>query len=248
MVGVGIARWGWMHALVGLLAVIVPGSVAVAQVVDTSPGHVVVMREKADLRCGETYYKVMEVKAGTLLVIDGSSAEWARVSYPPAGTAFVQAEHVRYDASASTATVTEPTRLRAANFTTGFRGSWKSLLATPLPLGTVLKVTEPAADEDGRVLAYRVVVPAAARGFMRREDLRQATAEEVAAARRSSDGVVEAPRPGRTDPAPAPVPVPVPSPAEDSTAVPVDRSTDSARPTLLDPMTPPGQEPPADVA
>lgn len=278
MQGVGIARVRWIQMVVALLTAWTAAGPALAQVKDVAAYFVVVSKDKADLRSGETanYYKVLELPAGTVLSVDGEAGEWARVTYPAAATAFVQAEHVRFDAASSTATVTEPTRLRAANSLTGFKGSWKALLAAPLTAGSTLKVTEPAKDDEGRVVAYRVTAPAAARGYVRRADVRQASPAEVESARRAGH-VTEAPAPGKTseipqpqngpanvkdkpqpvNPTPAPAPSTAPSaagtptgttpaPAPGTTPAPTN-VTPPGNNTLLEPMVKPGETPPAPV-
>ncbi|MCK6476735.1 MAG: hypothetical protein L6Q35_07890, partial [Phycisphaerales bacterium] len=162
MEGVGIAplRSVVFGLVVVLLSLIAP--TARAQVKDVAPSQVVVTRDKAEMRCGSDrniYYKSGEVAAGTVLTIDGEMGEWARVSYPPKATAFVATNSVRYDEAAGTATLIEASRLYAENAVAGHPGSWKTLLANPLPAGTVLKVTALAKDEQGRVIAYHVVPP-----------------------------------------------------------------------------------------
>ncbi len=276
MQGVGIARVRWIQMVVALLTAWTAAGPALAQVKDVAAYFVVVSKDKADLRSGETanYYKVLELPAGTVLSVDGEAGEWARVTYPGAATAFVQAEHVRFDAASNTATVTEPTRLRAANSLTGFKGSWKALLAAPLTAGSTLKVTEQAKDDEGRVVAYRVTAPAAARGYVRRADVRQATPAEIESARRAGN-MTEAPAPGKTsdtpqpqngpanvkdkpqpvNPTPSPAPSPAPAPASTPAGTtPAPAPGTPPAPTnvtppgdnkLLEPMVKPGETPPA---
>jgi hypothetical protein len=262
MAGVRIAHARWMHVVVALLTAWTAAGTAVAQVKDVSPYHVVVTKDKADLRCGEAnnYYRVAEIAAGTVLVVDGEGREFARVSYPAGVLAFVKAEEVTFNEAAKTVSITQPTRLNAINVTIGgISSSWQKLLAQPLPAGTTLRVSEPAKDEEGRVVAYKVTPPSQARGFVRLADVRRATPAEIETHRAKTGEQPEAPRPGATEtpgttpaPTPAPVPAPVPAPANNDAA-----NKDAAKPatdgttppagsdsSLVEPMVRPGETPP----
>ncbi len=263
MSGVRIAHSRWFHACLAALGAWLPASTSLAQVKDVTPYYVVVTKDKADFRCGETgnFYRVLELKASTLLQVDGEAGEYARVTYPPGATVLVKAEEVTYDAPASKATLTQATRLWAPNALTGaLNGSWKGVLPRPLPVGTALKVAEASKDAEGRVDSYRVVAPDAARGFVRRADVRQASAAEIEAARRTTPTptptpAVEAPRPGKTDDAPrptaagptntkdAPQTVPPSTPATPSSK-PADKPAPAPGDTsLVEPMVKPGDKP-----
>lgn len=262
---VGIARTRWIQVFVSVVASLLIAGTAAGQVKDVATGYVVVTKDKADLRCGETtnYYKVMELAAGTVLTLDGEATDYARVGYPAGATALIKAEDVRYDEATKTATVTQPSKLRAANVLTGaLDSSWKSLLAQPLAAGTTLKVSESVKDAEGRVVAYRVPAPAAARGFVRRADVRQATPAEIEAARGKQAPLAEAPRPGNTDkvgaPAPGPTNVkdppqqvaPTPKPQEgvekpaENQGTPPAPSPAPGDNSLVEPMVKPGETPP----
>lgn len=246
---VGIARAGWIRVVLAVAASIWGAGTALAQVKDVAAGFVVVTKDKADLRCGETtnYYKVAELAAGTLLTVDGEAGDFARVSYPDGVTALIKAEEVRYDDAAKTATVTQATKLRATNvLMPTLVGSWKGLLSQPLAVGTSLKVVESVKDTEGRVNAYRVPAPAAARGFVRRADVRQATAQEIEAARAKHGGTP----PPATKPAPSPAPAPTVEPAKPANTPNQGAGGEKTPPapgdhSLVEPMVKPGEKPPA---
>ncbi|HLO41503.1 MAG TPA: hypothetical protein VK176_10800, partial [Phycisphaerales bacterium] len=226
MAGVRIAHARWVHVVMALVTAWTAAATAQAQVKDVTAYHVVVTRDKADLRCGEAsnFYKVAELAQGTVLVVDGEATDYARVGYPAGVLAFVKAEEVSYNEAAKTVSVTQPTRLRAINATIGGIGSsWKNLLAQPLPAGVTLKASEASKDEEGRVVAYKVTPPSQARGFVRLADVRRATPAEVETHRAKTGEHPEAPRPGPTEtpgvtptpgtpPAPTPTPTPTPTP------------------------------------
>ncbi len=262
MAGVRIAHARWMHVLVALVSAWTAAGTAVAQVKDVSSYHVVVTKDKADLRCGEAnnYYRVAEIASGTVLMVDGEGREFARVSYPAGVLAFVKAEEVTFNEAAKTVSITQPTRLNAINFTIGgISSSWQKLLAQPLPAGTTLKVSEPAKDDEGRVVAYKVTPPSQARGYIRLADVRRATPAEIESHRAKTGEQPEAPRPGPTEATPAPTPAPVPAPANNDAAKPTTDGTTPApkgtAPTgttppagsdnsLVEPMVRPGETPP----
>ncbi len=169
-----------MAAALPLLA----GSVVHAQttgVADVTPYvGVISAAEKASMRCGPTSsrYTVLEIKTGTPIIIDGEGNGWLRVRYPENTAAFVRAEDV--SVSGDTATLVRASTLLAANLISGMDGSWQKLLNDPLPANSTLKVLEPVKDPTGPIIAYRVVAPEQARGFIESRQVRKATDAEAA--------------------------------------------------------------------
>lgn len=152
---------------------------AFAQLNQVEP-YYVVATEKLSLRCGEgeLFYRVGEVPAGTMLLLDGESTAWSRIMYPTGVHAYIRAEEVD-EVGASTLKI-KPSKLKAVNLATGWSGSWKALLATPLPSGTSLKLIEPVRDGDtGPIVGYKVHAPEQARAFVESRAVRKATDAEV---------------------------------------------------------------------
>ncbi|MFZ4575162.1 MAG: hypothetical protein ACOYN0_12240, partial [Phycisphaerales bacterium] len=120
----------------------VPASTAFGQVKEAPASYLAVAQETASGHCkdSENYYKVVELKKGQVLYCDGASDTWSRVSYPPEATVFVKVEEVVADGD-NLKTVA-PTKLRAPAMIAGFAASWQPLVATPLPVGTVLRKKE----------------------------------------------------------------------------------------------------------
>lgn len=192
--------------------------IAIAQAAEGT-GFVVVGQGGANLRCADSdrFYVVAKVPEGTVLKSEGASGNWTIVRYPANTPAFVRVEHVRVEGNI--ATTTEPTQLKALNAASGFAGSYKSLLAQPLAAGTQLKVIEPVREGDGPVVAYKVVAPDAARGYVDASSLRAATEAEAKAAM-AAMGIapkVEAPA---TTPATTPTTTPATTPATTPSATP----------------------------
>lgn len=166
-----------VSAIVAVSAICASG--ALAQVTQVEP-YYVVATEKVSLRCGEgeLFYRVGEVPAGTMLLLDGESTAWSRIMYPTGVHAFIRAEEV--DEVNASALKIKPSKLKAVNLATGWSGSWKALLATPLPSGTSLKMIEPVRDGDtGPIVGYKVHAPEQARAFVESRAVRKATDVEV---------------------------------------------------------------------
>lgn len=172
-------------------------------------GFVVVNPGGANMRCADSdrFYVVARIPEGTVLKTEGASGNWTIVRYPPNTPAFVRVEHVRVEGDV--ATTTEPTQLKALNATSGFAGSYKSLLNQALPAGSRLKVIEPVREGDGPVVAYKVIAPDSARGFIDASSIRAATQAEARAAA-AAMGITQAP------PQPTPTPTPTPGAATDA--------------------------------
>lgn len=167
-------------------------SVAFAQVKDVAPYPAAFIASNADVHSGDTaaFYRVASADAGAIVIVDGESANWSRISYPAGSFAIVRAEDATYDANTKELKLAKPSKLFAGNKTSGFAGSWKALLLTPLPAGTTLKVLQVEDGGNGTgAVAYRVPVPADARAYTETKNLRKATPAEVSAFR-SRGGVI----------------------------------------------------------
>lgn len=228
---------------------------ASAQVKDITPYHAVITSDAAPLRCADITgaYRVAELPKGQVVVVDGESADWTRVAYPPRTGAFARIEESQLDGG--NVKLTQPSKLRAANAVSGFGASWKSLLAEPLPAGTSLKLLETIKGDDGAVQGYRVVAPDAARGFIAPSLLRRANDAEIAAYKKS----IGAPADARPAPTPAPAAKPAETkpaetkpaetkPAETPATAPAPETnpaptTPPADNSLLTPITPEGTTP-----
>ncbi|MBX3381071.1 MAG: hypothetical protein KF805_13335 [Phycisphaeraceae bacterium] len=168
--------------------------IAFAQVKDVAPYHAVIAVPSADVHSGDTsvFYRVGAVEQGAIVLVDGESANWSRISYPAGAFAIVRAEDASYDAATKELKLTKASRLFAGNKASGFAGSWKALLPTTLPVGTTMRVlqVEEGANGSGAV-AYRVPAPTDARAFTETKNLRKATPAEVSAFRAKGGTVAD---------------------------------------------------------
>ena len=146
------------------------------------PYIVTVTTDKAPMRCSngvQLFYPVRELKAGELLRVNGEGPGWLRVEYTPGMQAYVPASDVEADRDGKTVKLNKPSRLLAVS-AEGKRPWWPLELDADIPAGTVLKVAKPYATPDGTVEGYYVDAPPKARGFVKPEHTRKATAEEAA--------------------------------------------------------------------
>lgn len=222
----------------GIIAIVAGmPALASAQMKDVAPYPAVVIVSAAELHSGDTaqHYRVGAVNQNVIVIVDGESANWSRVSYPAGSYAFVPADDASFDAAANEIKLIKESRLRAPNPTSGYTGSWKALLVTALPAGTTMKVLQvEEAGKGGGALAYRVGAPANARAFTESKNLRKASAEEIAAFRAKGGSIPEnlTPAPVAVAPStPASTPLAAPStasstpaPASTAPATPVDNS------------------------
>ncbi len=189
---------------VALVAPLFIAPFADAQVQSVTPYYAFVTSDKATVRSGDNdrFYKVGELPTGSIVVVDGEGNSWSRISYPANLFAYVKVEDVRMDGDK--ASLAAASKLKAANVTTGYSGSWKSLLDVPLPAGTSLRVIEPAKEIETTV-GYKVAVPDSARAFVETRALRRATDAEVAGFKDRAPALPNAatPIPGAKPPAPA---------------------------------------------
>jgi hypothetical protein len=130
------------------------------------------------MRCGagERFYSIASLNAGSIVILDGEGTGWSRVTYPAGQPAFIRAEDASLDAGV--VTLVKESRLRAASLVHGYSGSWQVLLDQPLAVGTKLNLVEPSKEGEA-VVAYKVVAPAAARGYIASASLRKADAADI---------------------------------------------------------------------
>lgn len=168
-----------------------------AQQVKAVDGYWAVVEKAAVMHCGDSqrYYRVAELQPGSLVRVDGESADWARVAYPAGIGAFVRSEAVKQGEQPEALILSAPSRLYAANAIAGLDGSWKALLSEgqSLPAGSTLKALETVRNQSGAVVGYKVAAPDSARGFVLRANLRTPTPAEL-----ESAGVSTTPSPQPT--------------------------------------------------
>lgn len=198
--------------LVGLVPAIgavlaLPALGASAQQVKAIDPTWAVVEKPAVVHSGDSqrYYRVAELQPGTMVRVDGESADWARVGYTAGLGAFVRAESVKQGEQADMVVLTTPSRLYAANALAGFDGSWKALLSEgqALPAGTSLKALETVRSAAGAVVGYKVAAPESARGYVLRVNLRSPTPEELASAGAAAPAPVAPAPSGETQTPPA---------------------------------------------
>lgn len=178
-----------------------------AQQVKSVDGYWAVVEKAAIMHCGDSqrYYRIAELQPGSLVRVDGESADWARIAYPAGIGAFVRAEAVKQGEQPDALVLSAPSRLYAANAIAGLDGSWKALLAEgqALPAGSTLKALETVRNQAGAVTGYKVVAPDSARGFVLRTNLRTPTPAELANAGVASTPAAQPNDAASTPPAPA---------------------------------------------
>lgn len=188
-----LSRFDIARAAIVLVAAGLPAT-TLAEVKDVAPYPAAFVSSNPDIHSGDTsaFYRVASGDAGVVVLVDGESANWSRISYPAGAFAIVRAEDASYDPNTKELKLSKPSKLFAGNKTSGFAGSWKALLLTPLPAGTTLKVIQVEDGGNGTgAVAYRVPVPANARAYTETKNLRKATPAEVAAFRSKGGTVPE---------------------------------------------------------
>lgn len=218
---------------------------------DIAPYWVATVGEDVQIRCGdrERYYAVAKVTPGTLLTVDGESGEWVRVWYPDDITPFAPKDDAR-KVNETTIELTRASGLRAPSLIMGPAGSWRSVYDPPLATGMKLDIVAEAKDDAGEVVGWMVRAPeppasrTAARGYIARAQVRNATAAEVEAHQAALAAKGQpAPEAGAAKPIavkPTPTKPAAPATAAPSTAQGSPEPVDTA---LLDEQVPPGTEP-----
>lgn len=213
-----------------------------AQVRDVDPYYGVVTTDRAPVRAGdaEAYYRVIVLEQGDIVRVDGEGNRWARIHYPVDAGAFLRAEEAeRRSDDPDTVVLRRDSRLRAAHATSGFDGSWKSLLPEPIHSGETLELIEVVEDDSGQIRGFRVVPPDRARAFIATQNIRRATPQEVEEYRaRTEETPSEGQEAEQAEPEAA-EPETEEQPAEEQ---PETREDEPATPeideSLIEPMTP----------
>lgn len=220
------------------LTPLAPAAQPASDVADVRPEWVAVDADEALLRCGDRtrYYVVARLAKGTVLRLDGRSDEWARVVYPDAVTPFVRADDVAPDGDEHVR-LTTASGLLAPDRSKGLDYSWRSVYQPALAPGTRLKIAEPVRNDQGQVVAYRVVPPAkpAARGYVQRSQLRPATPTEIAKAEQPAAGTSKPETKPETKPDTASTPA---KPEAKPEATPADPKPEQTRPSTTPPAQP----------
>src|SRR5262245_19673295 len=193
-------------AMAAVLAPAVLTAPALGDVQSVAPYYAVVT-DKAEAHCGpsDRFYRVGEVTTGQVVLVDGEGESWSRISYPSTLWAFARVEDVKV--SGGTATLSSPSKLKAANAAGGYGGSWKALMDSPLPAGMTLKVMEPAKEGDV-IVGYKITPPDAARCFVESHAMRRASDAEVEAFKSKSSLPSLPATPGKADTAQKPTTTP----------------------------------------
>lgn len=162
-----------------VVTVLAQASVAHGEVKSVKPYFVVVTKNGTLMKCSDAahLYNVRALNAGEVLRIDGESGPWLRAEYPTGTPAFVPAADGKLDADGKTVRLARNSSLMAFNIN-GTRPFWP-LLERDLPAGTTFVNAVVVRAADGAVEGYQVPAPAPARGYVRKEVIRAATAEEA---------------------------------------------------------------------
>ncbi len=165
-----------LASLAGSVILTVP---ALGDVQSVTP-YFAVATEKASAHCGsnDRFYRIGDLTPAQVVMVDGEGEGWSRISYPSNLTAFVRVEDVKVENGI--ATLTGASKLKATNAASGYGGSWKALMESPMPAGTTLKVIEPA-KEGETIVGYKIAAPESARAFVESRTLRRASDAEVEA-------------------------------------------------------------------
>lgn len=230
------------------IALVACCGVSHAQVAPVQPFYAVVNGDAATLRSAPTSnaYSVASVPTNSIIIVDGEANGWNRVLYPAGLHAFVPATAATV--SGETVTLTRPDELFAASQMKGWGGSWKGLLDQPLPGGTSLGLVE-TVKEGETAIAYKVVAPNEARGYIAASSLRKANDTEVEAWKSKGNALAALPPmavPVGVAPGAMPIAIDVPS---NPTSVPFTKPADGGAPVTIkrDGMESPAGNVPAPV-
>ncbi|MCL4220686.1 MAG: hypothetical protein KJZ65_04885 [Phycisphaerales bacterium] len=207
---------------------------------DAQAARVAVVKESgAVMRSGDMprFYRVADLSPGSIVRVLDEVDGWAQVVYPESINAYVEASKAR-KIDARTVELTEPSTLLAPSALLGAAGSWCALYPQALPAGTKLELIEEAVGIDQKVSKYLVKPPRATnppRGFVRSEELRPATPEEVA---RTPFAPPAQPQP-KPEVKPEPAPVQPQNPATPST----EPGVPPTNPLATQPVQPSGPTP-----
>ena len=173
-------------ALAGLVALLGVADRALAQVRSIETRYVTIVAggsEGAALRCGPDviWYTVAGVPEGEVLEVDGEVDGWWRASYPIDGKVVVKLSEGQHIENDGVVLLTRRSRLRAYNPQDPvFEECWKSVFPSDsLRAGEKLTYVRDMEDRSGALAGYVAVAPQGARGYIRKVDVRDATAEEI---------------------------------------------------------------------
>lgn len=168
-----------MPVVLATLGCAILAPAAAADIRPVSP-YVVAVTKPAPLSCGDggIYYAVARLQPGALLKIDGEGRGWLRAVYPEGTRAYVKVDEASFDEATKSVKLTKGSKLMAVN--EGGARPWQLLLERDLPAGTAFQNAIVSKGVDGSVEGYLVPAPAGARGFIKAELTRKATAEESA--------------------------------------------------------------------
>lgn len=176
----GGSMWGMTSLLAGVT--LVAPAFGQEGIKTVEPYVVVVTTEKAPLKCsnGSVYYAVRDLRAGEMLRVNGEGPGWLRVEYTPGMQAYISAADADADKDGKSLKLNKRAALLAANGTGG--KAWWPLTMEPeqLAAGTAFEIAQVDKGSDGVVQGYFVAAPSAARGFVKNDQVRKATAEEAA--------------------------------------------------------------------
>lgn len=215
------------------------------QIQPVEPYGIVITSDNVPLKggAGLVYYAVAMLKSGQVLKVDGQApGGWLRVEYPKGLRAFVKADDAALEEGGKSIRLTRPSNLMAVNIAGGERGHWWTLVDEPRPAGAKFPVVETLKTPDGKVYGYLVPAPPEARGYVKSESTRKATAQELAAYEQSLGA---APTPAGAEAAkpkvaPAPAATPAPAGGAPAKATPPDPGAAPAGGGVIRTIAPPG--------
>ncbi|MFN7020730.1 MAG: hypothetical protein ACK4WH_05295 [Phycisphaerales bacterium] len=254
---------GWMSVVWAAASCAAMVSPAAAQtgVKDVEPYIAVVSTDKVPMRGGDAafMYPVRELKAGEMVRVNGEGPGWVRVDYLPGTRAYVAASDAELAKDGKALKLVRQSQLMAWDASPSPKAPWWPLdMAKPLDAGTTLEVISVQKASDNVVQGYVVPAPQGARGFIARDHVRKASAEEAARFVGANGSATTATPPvqpaGETSPTDKPAPRPEQTHATNDTAsappgfAPVTPPTAPAGETAAAPMPTPVVVPPAPAA
>lgn len=176
---------GWMNAVwaASMTVTVVTPVLAQSSVKDVEPYIAVVTTDKVAMRGGDAafMYPVRELKSGELVRITGEGPGWMRAEYLPGMRAYVAASDAELAKDGRTVKLVRQSQLMAFDASPNPKAPWWPLdLPKPLDAGTVLDVLSTQKASDDVVQGYVVPAPANARGYIGKDHVRKATADEAA--------------------------------------------------------------------
>jgi hypothetical protein len=235
-------KWGASTLIAFSVGAVALSGIASAEVKAVEPRMMIVTKDGAALRCdtGNIYYPVRVLKTGDLIKVDGEGGGWVRAEYPAGTRAYVRADEANFDAAAKTVRLIKATKLMAAN--DGNARPWWPLMEKDIAAGTAFSPAEMVRAADGATEGYLFPAPAGAHGYVKAEQVRNATPAELAA---KSD-TPAAPVPATNKPESKPMEIAV-KPAEPK---PVETKPADVKPVESKPIvaeTKPMEAKPADI-